>query len=278
MASPYVSSRSGRFAWMMQRVTAALLVPLAFVHFGMQHFTSDAVSTGLATTFRLHNPFWVAYYVIFVTCVLYHGVNGVMGIVSDYAPKKLNRAIIALVLWTLALFFGVLGVKNLVAPAHNLESAKVWYTQNGFPDGESAGNPPNILWAPRYEFATDEVRELNMLYYYLTKHTSLDKEQKDAAKTIFGDAGKDVTKGGELFDAWCLAQLEAGNKRPDERGRYKIFSSSYEFALWALNVRKTDAEKRRIVAEERDDADLVAQADVVLARLAAVPTYDPASN
>ena len=42
MSAPYVSSRSGRFQWMMQRVSAVLLLFLAFGHFGLQHFTADA--------------------------------------------------------------------------------------------------------------------------------------------------------------------------------------------------------------------------------------------
>ena len=44
MGAPYVSSRSGRFQWMMQRVSAVLLLVLTFSHFGLQHFTAEAVS------------------------------------------------------------------------------------------------------------------------------------------------------------------------------------------------------------------------------------------
>jgi succinate dehydrogenase / fumarate reductase membrane anchor subunit len=278
MAAPYASTRTGRFAWMLQRVSALLLIPLAFGHFFLQHFTADAVSTGLATSFRLHEPLWVAYYAVFVTLVLFHGVNGLIGVINDYAPKQLSRGLIAVVLWSLAAFFGALGMRNLLAPAHNLDSAKSWYAQYGFPDGESAGNPPNVLWKPRYEFGDDELRELNLLYHYLSHQTHLTVTERNEALAVFGDAGKDINKGGERFDAWCLKVIgERDQRLPDteERGRHRIFSSSYEFARWAVAVRVSDAKARKARADRENRAELGQAADAVLARLGAAPAFDP---
>lgn len=274
MSGPYVSSRSGRFSWMMQRVTAALLVPLAFVHFGMQHFSYNAVSTGLATTFRLHDPFWVAYYAVFVVCVLYHGVNGTIGIVRDYAPKPLPRALIVSVLWVLAAFFGALGIVNLLKPAHNLDSAKNWYVLNGFPEGESAGNPPNFLWAPRYDFG-EELRELNLLNFYLERHTHRTEADPREAADIFNGSeyGSDTAAGGRAFDEWTLSILAQGfDTHRDHRRGNRIFSSTYEFALWAANIRKTNAENRM---RRSDDPEVHADAEAILQRLADVPPFDP---
>lgn len=272
MSGPYVSSRSGRFSWMMQRVTAGLLVPLAFVHFAMQHFTSDAVSTGLATTFRLHDPMWVAFYMVFVVCVLYHGVNGTIGIVRDYAPKPLPRALIITVLWVLAVFFGALGITNLLKPGHNLESAKNWYAENGFPEGESAGNPPNFLWAPRYDFG-EELRELNLLNYYLEHHTTRTEADPLSGAEVFNGAeyGDDAAAGGAAFDTWAKGILaQDRDAHLAERQRTEIFSSTYEFALWAVNIRKTNAEKRLA----NDNPQVVSDAQATLARLAEIPPFD----
>ena len=72
---PYVTSRSGRFQWLMQRVSAVLLLALVFVHFAIQHFTADAVTTGLTVSARFNDPYWQGFYVIFVVLGLYHGVN-----------------------------------------------------------------------------------------------------------------------------------------------------------------------------------------------------------
>ena len=256
MSGPYVSSRSGRFAWMMQRVTAALLVPMAFIHFAMQHFTSDAVSTGLATAFRLHNPFWVAFYMVFVVCVLYHGVNGTIGIVRDYAPKPLQRAIIVVVLWTLAVFFGVLGIRNVVAPAHTLESAKNWYTLNGFPEGESAGNPPNFLWKPRYDFG-EELRELNLLNYYLEHHTVRTEDNVLSGAEIFNGAeyGDDTHAGGTAFDTWALGII-ARVSMPIKTRRADTVSSAQPMSLpagrpYPQNKCRKSSHKRRSRGRQR---------------------------
>ncbi|TVR15747.1 MAG: hypothetical protein EA401_02335 [Planctomycetota bacterium] len=272
MSGPYVSSRSGRFAWMMQRVTAALLVPMAFIHFAMQHFTPDAVSTGLATTFRLHDPMWVAFYMVFVVCVLYHGVNGTIGIIRDYAPKPLPRGIVVAILWTLAVFFGALGIRNVLAPAHNLESAKNWYVENGFPEGESAGNPPNFLWAPRYDFQ-EELRELNLLNHYLERHTTRTENDPLESAIIFNGAeyGEDTAAGGRAFDEWAQGILDQGfDAHRELRRGNNIFSSTYEFALWALNVRRTNAQAR--VGHE--DPAVSADAEAIIERLAQVPDFD----
>ena len=87
MSQPYVTTRSGSIQWLMQRVSAALLVLLAFGHFGLQHFTSDAVSTGLTVSARMNDAWWQAYYVIFIALALYHGINGLVGSRATYLPE-----------------------------------------------------------------------------------------------------------------------------------------------------------------------------------------------
>ena len=79
------------FQWMMQRVSAVLLLVLTFGHFGLQHFTASAVSTGLTVTARMNDPFWQGYYIMFVVLAMYHGINGVYGIFLDYGPKQMTR-------------------------------------------------------------------------------------------------------------------------------------------------------------------------------------------
>lgn len=268
MAGPYHSTRTGRFQWMAQRVSALLLVFFAFGHFFLQHFTTDAVSTGLATAARLNDPYWQAYYVVFVVLVLYHGINGVIGIVHDYAPKPLIRGLLTVALWTLAIYFGALGIRNAVSPTLTLEKAKVYYTSYGFPDGESAGNPPNPAYQPRYEFSSEQT-ELNMLYHYLSRHTHrADHGSVDAA---FGPADAPIAERGTAFDRWCLARIDEGLPTPEARNRHAIFSSTYEFALWAANVRQVNARKRLQRGEEESAA------EAVLDRLGSAPAYDPAA-
>lgn len=249
MATPYLSTRNGSSQWLMQRVSAALLLVMAGVHFSLQHFTSDAVSTGLTVAARLNNPYWQAYYVVFIVLALYHGVNGVIGIIQDYNPNRHLRIKLEWGLWTLAVLFAALGVKNIVSPVP-LGMVKEGYAARGFAVGDSKGNPPTS--AIHYDFR-DELRELSMLEYYLGHHVH--RSESSAMYEVFGPgeslAGLDaaatkaaVAKSGEAFDRWLRGVIAKGPVKPEERDRHAAFSSTYEFAVWAANVRATDAHWR----------------------------------
>jgi len=265
---PYATTRSGRSQWLMQRVSAFLLIFFAFVHFGLQHFTTDATSTGLLVSARLSDPYWQSFYVIFVILVLYHGINGVMGIVYDYAPERLNRFVIATLVWTLGAFFAVLGVVNIVDPSHGIATAKVWYAENGFPDGESAGSPPTF--AREFEFGTDELRELHMLAFYLRHHTHRTGEDPATIAEVFAaDSAGSPRESGRSFDLWALGAI--AREPATDRDTGYIFASTREFALWAAHVRRADARRR---AETGDDRTAKAAGEV-LDRLAGIPPYRP---
>lgn len=278
MASPYVSSRTGSAQWLLQRISAILLLFLAFIHFGIQHFTTDAVSTGLTVSARANNPWWQAYYVIFVVLALYHGVNGVVGIVRDYKPKPLARGIIELILWSLAAWFAVMGIKNFINPLP-LGGVKEFYAKNGLPVGESAGHPPGLLGAKRYDFR-DELRELHLLAFYLEHHTH--RTENDGLAVIFGHDGEpadatatptNVTAAGQALDEWLLRQVLSPTPAPDQRDRSKIFSSTREFAVWAASVRIADAENRRRAAGGQRDPERDAADAAIIARLGQIPPY-----
>jgi succinate dehydrogenase / fumarate reductase membrane anchor subunit len=251
MAEHYISSRAGQVQWVMQRVSAILLVGMAGLHFGLQHFTSDAVSTGLTVATRLNNPYWQAYYVVFIVLALYHGINGVVGIVRDYNPPRRARVATEVVLWSLAAFFCALGIRNVISPVP-LGTVKESYAARGFPKGESPGNPPSFAIA--YDFR-DELRELAMLEYYLENHVHRTEAAPlgeifahDPSVRLLGmekdAAEKRVAASGEAFDRWLLEVLKNGPIAPEARHRLSAFSSSYEFAVWAGNVRLSNARLR----------------------------------
>lgn len=266
MAEYYISNRAGSVQWVMQRVSAMLLVILAGIHFGLQHFTSDAVSTGLTVAARLNNPFWQAFYIIFIVLALYHGINGVVGIVRDYNPPRRLRVAAEILLWTLAAYFGALGIKNVASPVP-LGTVKESYAERGFPKGESPGNPPSFPIA--YDFR-DELRELALLEYYLEHHVSRTEAAPigevfahDPAVRLLSlgkdEAAKKVAASGAAFDAWVANTIALGPVDPAQRKRLKTFSSSYEFAVWAGQVRQADAKLRGDV--------------VALGRLSNLPAY-----
>lgn len=270
VAFPYISRRTGSTQWLMQRVSAVLLVGLAFTHFAIQHFTSDAVSTGLTVAARLNNPWWQAYYALFIALALYHGINGVCGIIRDYNPKPNLRLPIELVLWSTAALFGARGIINIAHPVP-VEAVKANYAARGFPAGESRGNPPAL--AITYDFRT-ELRELLLLEYYLGNHTH--RTDTTPVAEIFGhQPGKpvdapNVAAAGVAFDAWLNRQLASDGPAQELRDRHALFSSTYEFALWAKDVRRANATARRALAT---DTLMRTREDAIIDRLHQLPVY-----
>lgn len=251
MAEHYISNRAGQVQWVMQRVSAVLLLGFAGLHFGLQHFTSDAVSTGLTVATRLNNPYWQAYYIVFITLVMYHGINGVVGIIRDYNPRRNLRVPAEVVLWSLAAFFVVLGMKNVVTPVP-LGTVKESYAARGFPKGESPGNPPSLPIA--YDFR-DELAELALLEYYLEQHVH--RTEGAPLAEVFAhqpdvrlrnlkpeEATAAVAASGAAFDRWAQGVIANGPVDPALRKRLSAFSSSFEFAVWAANVRAANGKLR----------------------------------
>lgn len=276
MAFPYISRRTGSTQWLMQRVSAVLLLGLAFTHFAIQHFTSDAVSTGLTVAARLNSPWWQASYALFIALALYHGVNGLCGIIRDYNPKPQLRLVIEVVLWSSAALFGARGIMNLVYPVP-VDAVKANYAARGFPAGISRGNPPAT--AMTYDFRS-ELRELSLLAYYLEQHTN--RTDGATLATVFGNHRSDVTKpadqagitaAGQAFDAWLNQQLAVDGPPQSQRDRHHLFSSSYEFALWAKDVRRANATARRAEASE---VSVTQHEDAILQRLHQLPVYSAA--
>ncbi len=241
MPAPYATTRTGSSQWIMQRVSAALLVGLAFWHFAVQHFTSDAVSTGLTVAARFNDPYWQAYYVCFIALALYHGVNGVVGIVRDYNPRPFLRLTCEVVLWSLAAFWGARGIINAATP-RPLGEVKELYARNGFPAGDSLGSPPGITGVKHYDFR-DELRELHLLACYLERHTH--RTEATATEAIFrSGSASDAQSSGASFDAWALEQIRRGPAVFEARDQHATFSSTYEFAVWAAQVRQTNERRR----------------------------------
>lgn len=266
-STPYVSRRTGSTQWLMQRVSAFLLVGLAFLHFGIQHFTSDAVSTGLTVAARLNNVWWQAYYAIFISLALYHGINGLTGIIRDYNPRPNLRLPVELLIWTAAAFFGGRAIINIANPVP-IADVKANYAARGFPAGISTGNPPAT--EKFYDFRS-ELRELLLLQYYLEKHTHGEVKLSD----VFGAGDKavdvaSVTAAGDAFDRWLSLQLSTMPPAQDVRDRHWVFSSTYEFALWAKDVRRANA-----TARESTDTTAHQRSEVILGRLHQMPAYSP---
>ncbi|HKD77575.1 MAG TPA: hypothetical protein VKB76_18870 [Ktedonobacterales bacterium] len=109
------------FAWYMQRITGALLVPLLIAHFWVEHFMSKELLRGdltyTAILTRISNPVWQAIDISFLLIALYHGLNGFYNILLDYGkigPRAANVALTLIVVVGIAwAAFGVMAFHNL---------------------------------------------------------------------------------------------------------------------------------------------------------------------
>jgi succinate dehydrogenase / fumarate reductase membrane anchor subunit len=101
-------------AWYMQRITGAALVPLLIAHFWVEHFMS---ATLLRADLTYANPWWQAIDIGFLVIALYHGLNGLYGIVLDYGKIGPRAARFAAVLFTVVgiawAYWGVTAFRRL---------------------------------------------------------------------------------------------------------------------------------------------------------------------
>lgn len=107
--------------WYAHRIAGALLIFLLIAHFWVEHFASETLLRGQLTfeaiEARLRNPLWQAIDIAFLFLALYHGLNGLRGIVLDYsrvgpvAARVLTAALILIgIVW---FYWGVEAFRNL---------------------------------------------------------------------------------------------------------------------------------------------------------------------
>ncbi len=78
MAERYSSFAPGGTAWVLQRVTAAVLVVLLAFHFFLLHFVNHAADVTAAETMaRMENVGYFLTMVLFLVAGAFHGLNGV---------------------------------------------------------------------------------------------------------------------------------------------------------------------------------------------------------
>src|SRR2546425_378787 len=79
--------------WYLQRITGVLLLILLVAHFCVEHYMAAPLRRGELTYHvilsRISNPYWQAIDIAFLLIALYHGLNGVRGIILDYS--KISR-------------------------------------------------------------------------------------------------------------------------------------------------------------------------------------------
>lgn len=100
--------------WFLQFVTGAILVALVLTHLSLFIGTGYHTNTAFnSIQDKLSSPGWAAFYIIFLTIVLYHSHNGLRNILSEWTGGKHDKVITALVI-VLGVVFWIIGMHTII--------------------------------------------------------------------------------------------------------------------------------------------------------------------
>ena len=100
--------------WFFQRVTGVILLIGLTLHFHTMHYSNGEQITHEAILARLSSPYWIAFNIIFLLATIYHGFNGLLGIMLDYVhSEKIQKALEGVLILMAASLFG-LGIYILI--------------------------------------------------------------------------------------------------------------------------------------------------------------------
>lgn len=78
--------------WLFQRVTGVMLLAGLIVHFYIMHFSGPEQIRHESLIQRLSNPYWIGFDFAFLVSAIYHGFNGLWGMVVEYVSSaKLQK-------------------------------------------------------------------------------------------------------------------------------------------------------------------------------------------
>jgi succinate dehydrogenase membrane anchor subunit len=92
--------------WLFQRVTGAFLLAGVLFHFFFMHFTGPEKITYDVVIRRLSSPYWKTFDIVFLSTAIFHGFNGLWGLVFEYIHgEKLRGTTQVLILVSAVVLF-----------------------------------------------------------------------------------------------------------------------------------------------------------------------------
>lgn len=100
MSQTAPSGPTGIWGWLLQRVSAVLLVVVLGVHLWILHFASEpAVLTVAGVSLRLKSLSYALVDCTLLAVALYHGLYGLRSVIFDYVTGDRSRRTISLIIW-----------------------------------------------------------------------------------------------------------------------------------------------------------------------------------
>ena len=85
------------YLWLLQLITGGLILVFGGTHLALMHLDSimgffgveiGEASSWASMTDRAVQGFWLAFYIVFLALALYHGLNGLRGVVLELVPSS----------------------------------------------------------------------------------------------------------------------------------------------------------------------------------------------
>ncbi len=113
-AEAVASHKGGMWAWLFQRITAALLIVCLAIHLILTHILNIGDLTYDTVGKRVAHGSVTALDLILLAAAIYHALNGLRMVLMDYwfTSRKRSRAL-TIVLWVVGIAFLVYGVWGL---------------------------------------------------------------------------------------------------------------------------------------------------------------------
>lgn len=113
-----IVSRSGIWAWIIQRVSAVFLVVGLIVHYLVVHYAIERPVNYAKVFERLSHPVWIIFDTLLLMAVVYHALNGVFMIFLDFGIKERAKTALAWILWILGIATFIIGFYILLPFGH----------------------------------------------------------------------------------------------------------------------------------------------------------------
>lgn len=100
--------------WLLQRISAAILVVLLIIHFWIGHYANWGVPVTFAgVSLRLQTATFVGIDALLLVLVVFHGFNGVRNIILDYPVGLQHKRSISLFLLIIGIATVIFGMYSL---------------------------------------------------------------------------------------------------------------------------------------------------------------------
>lgn len=103
----------GATTWFFQRLSGLVLIVLLLVHFAVLH-GGDGVVTYEKVASRLATPAWKTFDLLFLGLGIFHGMNGLLMVIRDYATTGWKRGTLYAAVVVAGLVFLILGCLTVI--------------------------------------------------------------------------------------------------------------------------------------------------------------------